>query len=146
MLSWQRKLIYWTVSLLMVSGLIWLAAHWAMPSEQQLATDTAQINAKLAMCMQLKYWSIRVHTFVALVVLIVIGSLIPAHILARWPLKRNIWSGVVNIAAFIVLTLTGYMLWYVSEGGIKQWATWLHWVIGMALPIVLAVHIKLGKT
>ena len=130
----------------MVSGLIWLAAHWAMPSEQQLATDTAQINAKLAMCMQLKYWSIRVHTFVALVVLIVIGSLIPAHILARWPLKRNIWSGVVNIAAFIVLTLTGYMLWYVSEGGIKQWATWLHWVIGMALPIVLAVHIKLGKT
>ena len=146
MLSWQRKLIYWTVSLLTVSGLIWLAAHWAMPSEQQLANDTAQINAKLAMCMQLKYWSIRVHTFVALVVLIVIGSLIPAHILARWPLKRNIWSGVVNIAAFIVLTLTGYMLWYVSEGGIKQWATWLHWVIGMALPIVLAVHIKLGKT
>ena len=146
MLSWQRKLIYWTVSLLVLSGLIWLAAHWAMPSEQLLANDTAEINAKLAVSMQFKYWSIRVHSFVAMIVLIVIGSLIPAHMLARYKRTQNVWSGAVNIAAFIVLTLTGYMLWYVSEGGTKQWATWLHWAIGVALPIVLAVHIKLGKS
>ena len=146
MLSWQKKLIYWSVSLLTLSGILWLLAHWATPSEQLLASDTQQINTKLAMCMQLKYWSIRLHTVVALVTLIVIGSLIPAHILARLRLKQNVWSGSVNIATFIVLTVTGYMLWYVSEGGIKQWATWLHWVLGLTVPIVVTVHVKLGKS
>ena len=146
MLKWQRRLVYGNVFLLTLSGLVWLAAHGSLPSEQLLASDSAEINAKLMLCMQLKYWSIRVHTLVALVALIVIGSLIPAHMWARWRLNRNLWSGGVNVATFTILSLTGYMLWYVSVGGIKQWATWLHWAVGLALPIVLAIHIKLGKS
>ena len=146
MLKWQRRLVYGNVFLLTLSGLVWLAAHGSLPSEQLLASDSAEINAKLMLCMQLKYWSIRVHTLVALVALIVIGSLIPAHMWARWRLNRNLLSGGVNVATFTILSLTGYMLWYVSVGGIKQWATWLHWAVGLALPIVLAIHIKLGKS
>ena len=58
---------------------------------------------------------------------------------------KNRASGSLNLLVFGVLTLTGYALWYASEGGLKQWSVWLHWGLGGVLPLVLIAHIILGR-
>jgi hypothetical protein len=44
-----------------------------------------------------------------------------------------------------VLTITGYGLYYAGGEGLRAWTSWIHLAIGMVLPILLLIHILLGK-
>ena len=134
MLKWQRKSIYACTAVLMMSGIIWLLADWITPP-LELASLIEIERSKV-----LKIWSIRAHSLIALVTLVVIGSLITTHMQVRWARKRNRVSAVLNLALFITLTLTGYLLWYGDEGQVRSVATLAHWVMGLMLPLVLYWH------
>lgn len=44
------------------------------------------------------------------------------------------------LAACALLTLTGYMLYYTGNEAVRDGASYLHTGIGLALPILLALH------
>ena len=135
LLAWQLHAVYWSVGLLVVTGLTWLGVHWFAPA----SSDGIPLPSPT------KLWAMRLHAACALASLVALGSLLPVHIRTAWHRRKNRWSGSVNLLAFGVLLLTGYALWYASEGIFKDWAVWLHWGFGLALPIVLLAHVVLGR-
>jgi hypothetical protein len=124
---WQRMAIYASVTLLVASGVAWLVVVWPIDS------DISQ-NARAAAT-----WFLRLHGISAYATLIVVGAVLPVHLRLAWAKRRNRWSGAVLVAVFALLALTGLWLYYGGEGG-RSVVSLCHWVIGLVLPIWLAIH------
>lgn len=133
---WQRHTVWWACSLLWFSGLVWLALYWLLP---EVGADglPADQSAKL--------WAMRLHAACALATVFVVGSLLPVHMRTAWRVHRNRLSGLANLLVFGVLLLSGYALWYVSEGTLRQGSAWLHWGLGMGALPLLWWHHRLGR-
>ena len=136
---WQLQTVYWSFGLLSASGLLWLALHGLALLATPLSPDDLPLPSPA------KAWALRVHAASAMAALIALGSVLPLHVRTAWHRHTNRASGSLNLLVFGVLTLTGYALWYASEGGLKQWSVWLHWGLGGVLPLVLIAHIILGR-
>jgi hypothetical protein len=71
--------------------------------------------------------------------------LLSGHVRFAWRADRNRANGSIFLSAFAVLTITGYGLYYAGSERLRAWTSWLHLVVGLALPILLLIHIFLGK-
>ena len=71
--------------------------------------------------------------------------LLNAHVSFAWRARRNRANGSVFLSAFAVLTITGYGLYYAGGERLRAWTSWIHLAIGMVLPILLLIHIFLGR-
>lgn len=132
---WQRWLVWGSMGLLTLSGLAWLGLQWAgSPGGDELPSGTSG-----------QLWCIRVHAAAALLALLALGSLLPLHIRTAWRARRNRASGVLNLVTLALLVITGYALWYASEGAFRQGSAWLHWSLGCAVPLALLVHVLSGR-
>ena len=138
---WQRLSIYASTALLTATGLAWLAFHFLAPDAQDTLTST-----QLFPWQSSKQWSMRLHAAAAIASWVAIGSLIPIHMAGAWRRRVNRASAVAMLCVFVLLTLTGYALWYASEGGMRQGSAWLHWVLGCGVPVGLWLHIWLGRS
>jgi hypothetical protein len=49
------------------------------------------------------------------------------------------------LSAFAVLTITGYGLYYAGGERLRAWTSWIDLAVGLALPILLLIHIFLGR-
>jgi hypothetical protein len=78
-------------------------------------------------------------------VLVLIGMLLSGHVRFAWRARRNRANGSVFLSVFAVLTVTGYGLYYAGGEMLRQWTSWIHLVVGLALPILLLIHIFLGR-
>ena len=134
---WQLLGVYFSFGLLAASGMLWLALHGLALLAQTPDADALPSPAKA--------WALRIHAAGALAALVSLGSLLPVHVVSAWQQGRNRYSGAFNLALMAILTLTGYALWYASEGTPKQLSAWLHWALGAAMPVVLIAHIVLGR-
>ena len=77
--------------------------------------------------------------------LIVMGSLTTIHIRIGWRRKKNRVSAAALLAFIGTLMLSGYLLYYASGESLRSWMSVFHWVAGLALPMVLLMHIYLGR-
>ena len=136
---WQLQTVYWSFGVLSASGLLWLVLHGLALFAMPLNPDSLPLPSPA------KAWALRVHAASAMAALIALGSVLPLHVRTAWHRHKNRASGSLNLLVFGVLALTGYALWYASEGGLKQWSAWLHWGLGVVLPLVLIAHIILGR-
>lgn len=134
---WQLLGVYGSFGLLTASGLLWLGLHGA--SWLAAAQDGEGLPSPA------KAWALRIHAASALAALVALGSLLPLHVRSAWHQRKNRFSGALNLAMVASLTLSGYALWYASEGGLKQWSAWLHWGVGLLMPVVLIAHVLLGR-
>src|SRR6516165_12761889 len=48
-------------------------------------------------------------------------------------------------APFGILSVTGYGLYYAGGESLRAWTSWIHLAVGLALPLLLILHIWLGK-
>ena len=128
----QRRLLYGVLALLFLSGVAW--AYWnylvASPGDPEM-------NAKV--------WAMKIHGAAAMAVLVLIGVLLNAHVRFAWRARRNRANGSVFLGAFAVLTITGYGLYYAGGERLRAWTSWVHLAIGLILPILLLIHIFLGR-
>ena len=128
----QRYFLYVVLVLLFLSGVAW--AYWnyliASPGDLEMSA---------------KAWAMKIHGAAAMAILIVIGMLLGAHVKFAWRARRNRANGSVFLGAFAVLAITGYGLYYEGGERLRAWASWIHLAIGLVLPILLLIHIFLGK-
>ncbi len=54
-------------------------------------------------------------------------------------------SGAGLLGVCLWLTLTGYGLYYVGGESRRLWLSRLHWLPGLLWPVVLCVHIWIGR-
>jgi hypothetical protein len=135
---WQVLSIYFCTGLLTVTGLAWLGLFFFF-------TDTFDAPDLMLASMQTKLWMIRLHALGALWACVLVGSLIPLHISKAWHRGLNVRSGMASLVVFGALGLTGYALWYAPVGALRQWSAWVHWVLGLVVPMGLWLHVKLGR-
>jgi len=128
----QRYFLYAVLVLVFFSGVAW--AYWnylvALPSDFEISA---------------KAWAMKIHGAAAMAVLVLVGMLLNEHVRLAWRARRNRANGSVFLGAFAFLTITGYGLYYAGGERLRAWTSWIHLVIGLVLPILLLIHIFLGK-
>src|SRR3954451_21342462 len=125
-----RWCLYLATIVLFATGGVWLIAHYGMRPD---GGDDLPHPAEP--------WILRLHGFAVMVGLFIYGSLLRAHMLKAWTLKRNRITGACVATVLALLTATGYMLYYVGGEPSRPIISIAHWVIGLAIGALLPLHI-----
>lgn len=128
----HRRLLYGVLALLFFSGAAW--AYW-----NDLVSSPGDFE------MGAKAWAMKIHGGAAMAILVLVGMLLTGHVRSAWRARRNRGNGVLFLGAFGLLTVTGYVLYYASGENLRAWTSWIHLAVGLALPVLLVLHIWLGK-
>ena len=132
---WHQGAVYGATAALAVSGIIWLVLHYflAVPGEYG-----PQIHP-------LEPWMLRLHGAAAMAGLIIYGSLLPVHVRRAWSLRRNIVLGIALVSVLLLLTITGYLLYYAGDENTRPVISAAHWILGLGVPGLLIWHIVSGR-
>jgi len=128
----QRYFLYAVLALLFSSGVAWTYWNYLAAWPEDFETSA-------------KAWAMKIHGAAAMAVLLLIGMLLSAHVRFAWRACRNRANGSIFLSAFAVLTITGYGLYYAGSERLRAWTSWIHLAVGLALPILLLIHIVLGR-
>ena len=87
----------------------------------------------------------KTHGAAAMAILVLVGMLLTGHVRFAWRARRNRGNGALFLGTFGILTVTGYGLYYAGGERLRAWTSWIHLALGLALPLLLILHIWLGK-
>jgi cytochrome c biogenesis protein CcdA len=128
-----RFAIYTAFAVLLLTGAGWLVADW------QKDISSAEI------WQQTVAYMLMVHGGAAMVVLLMLGALIPLHVLRAWRSRKNRVSGSLMVTFNTVLIVTAFGLYYLGSEMVRPWMSWIHIAAGVCLALWLPVHIVLGR-
>ncbi len=131
----HRQWIYWAVALLFGSGALWLICHYLLRVEGEFGPAPHPLEA----------WALRVHGGAAMLALVVAGSLLPIHVRRAWHQRRNLLPGFLLGGMLLLLTVTGYALYYFGGEQARAVISVLHWGLGLGAPALLLWHIAAGR-
>jgi hypothetical protein len=80
-----------------------------------------------------------------MVALLLLGALIPLHVMRAWRARRNRVSGSAMATFNAVLIVTAFGLYYLGSETLRPWMSWIHIAAGVSLSLWLPVHIYLGR-
>lgn len=128
------KLRRWTVYAISfatwLTGVLWLIYHYFMTTEGRFGPVTHPLEP---------IW-IRLHAAFSFFAIAILGLLWGVHILRGWHANWRRWSGGTLVAIFIVLTVTGYGLYYALDEQWRNWTSLIHWVVGLAAIAAFFIH------
>jgi hypothetical protein len=127
-----RGSLYAAFVVLTLTGAAWLLADWRKNSGAESWQDIA---ADLLM----------LHGGAAMAALLLLGALGPLHVRRAWRSGRNRMTGPTMVAVNAALILTAFGLYYAGSDALRPWISDLHIAVGLALPVLLAIHVWLGR-
>lgn len=130
-----RGWIHGTIGVLFITGAVW----WALQRWGNVETEFGSTAHPAAP------WVMRVHGAAAMLMLLVLGWLVPVHVLRGWRARRNRRSGAGLVAVLGTLTITGWLLYYAGGEKLRAAASALHVWLGLTLPLIIVAHIWLGR-
>ena len=128
-----RFAIYAAFAVLFLTGAGWLVADW----QKDISSDEIWQQSIAYLLM--------VHGGAAMVTLLLLGALIPVHILRAWRSRRNRVSGSTMAAFNAILIATAFGLYYLGSEALRPWMSWIHIAAGLSLALGLPIHIYLGR-
>jgi hypothetical protein len=131
----HKQAIYALLALLFISGVLWLAIH-------AIATD---VPLEMMAYQAVKLGAMRVHALAGVMTLLALGGVWATHSRMGWRLQINRLSGVIQLVSWMTLALTAYFLGYAPEGALRLASQWLHWGLGLALPLLVLWHVLVAK-
>ena len=131
----HRHWVYWSGAALFVTGAIWLVFRFFLREHGEFGEPPHPSEA----------WWLRLHGASAMLMLIVAGSLLPIHVRVGWHQRKNLLAGIVVVAILLLLTLSGYALYYWGDEEARPVISTLHWIIGLGAPVALIWHIVRGR-
>jgi hypothetical protein len=130
--SWQIRWLVWTGVLLWVSGVAWLGLHFFGRVEGEFGLE---INP-------FEHWMLRLHGFLIIPAYVLLGGLLITHIPLGWRDRKQRPAGIGLLGLVILLSVSGYALYYVGTIGLREFSSWFHWIIGVASPLVFYWHYR----
>jgi thiamine biosynthesis lipoprotein len=128
-----RWAVYGVLAVLVVTGAVWLLADAFKDGD---GGETWQaIAANLLM----------VHGGAAMVALLFLGALFPLHMRRGWRARKNRISGSIMATINALLIVTAFGLYYSGSEVLRAWTGDLHIAVGFALPVLILVHVVLGR-
>lgn len=128
-----RYAIYAAFAVLLLTGAAWLVADW----QKDLSTDE--------IWQQIMAYMLMVHGGTAMALLLLLGALIPVHLMRAWRSRKNRISGSVVVIFNALLILTAFGLYYLGSEALRPWMSWIHIAAGFALGLLFPFHIYLGR-
>ena len=128
--SWQIWLLSLAGGLLWLSGVAWLVLYYFGRSDGDLGPRTNPAEV----------WMLRLHGLVLLPGLLALGGLMVSHIPLGWVQRRQRMLGVLLSSVLAVLIVSGYLLYYLGDEGLRADASVIHWAFGLALPACFFLH------
>jgi cation transport ATPase len=95
--------------------------------------------------MSFKSWALAVHGGAAMIFLVLLGTLLPTHVVRAWRSGRNRLSGVALLVAIGLLVVSGYGLYYFGGDRLRSVTQWTHLGLGILEPILFIMHLILGR-
>lgn len=132
---WHQGAVYGATAALALTGIIWLVLHYFLSVSGEYGP---QIHP-------LEPWMLRLHGAAAMAGLIVYGSLLPVHIRRAWSIRRNIALGIGLVSMMLLLTVTGYLLYYASDENARPVISAAHWILGLGVPALMFWHVVSGR-
>jgi hypothetical protein len=127
--------VYATFGILFLSGAVWWGLHRWFPVAGEFGALPHPWEPGL----------LKIHGAAAMVALIIFGTLVPLHMKRGWGARLNRPNGVMLVAFFLLLTASGYVLYYAGGEQSRSVASLVHTVLGLAFPLVLLWHIARGR-
>ena len=135
-LSYRHKVWLFAITILIYgSGVVWAYLHHFARRMREFGEQPHPAEA----------WSLKLHGAATMAILVILGTLLPTHVRFAWHARRNRPNGIMLISVFAFLILTGYGLYYFGDERLRSWTSWLHLVVGLALPLALVLHIRRGR-
>ena len=128
-----RFAIYAAFAVLLLTGVGWLVADW----QKEISSDEIWQQSVAYMLM--------LHGGTAMVTLLLLGALIPLHMLRGWRSGRNRFSGSAMVSFNAILIATAFGLYYLGSETLRPWMSWIHIAAGFLLMLWFPVHIFLGR-
>jgi hypothetical protein len=125
--------LYAAFSVLFLTGVGWLIADAL--KEAPSGEVWQQVAADLLM----------IHGGATMVTLVLLGALIPTHLQRAWRGRFNRSSGTMMATANGVLIATAFGLYYAGSDTFRLWISDAHIGVGLIFPLLLVVHIWLGR-
>lgn len=131
---WQRRTLYVTGTLLLTTGVLWLAVHYSVGAGADELPHPVEA------------WSMRLHGLAAFAGIFLFGVLSAIHIPRGWKhTSQPRWAGQrktgVTLSVFAaVLTVTGYLLYYFTPETMRPALGWLHASVGVAMGALVFFH------
>jgi hypothetical protein len=125
--------LYAAFTILFVTGTVWLIGNARMDSPN--GEFWQNVSAKMLV----------VHGGMAMLALIMLGTLIPIHIQRAWRGRLNRLTGIAMVTVNTVLVLTAFGLYYAGSDTLRGWISDIHIAFGLAFPVVILVHIVIGR-
>lgn len=132
---WHRRGIYAAGAVLLASGVAWLIAHYFLRPVGQFGETVSPLEP----------WAMKLHGASAMLVLFFLGSLMNTHIRRALKAGRNLVSGWAMIVTLLLLTGTGYGLYYIADDSSRPLWSGVHWSGGLGLGALTVLHIALGR-
>ncbi len=133
MSPWLQRVLYLLVLALVGTGLLGLRSDW------QLANNPALLPPEWSASNRM------LHGIAAYGLLVVAGMVAAVHVLPRWRQQRQLKSGLALALVLVLLALTGLALYYAASERLRELSDWVHLLAGLALPLVLAVHVAQAR-
>lgn len=133
---WQRLALHGTGTVLLASGLAWLALHHTIGGGVDLPHPAEP-------------WLMRLHGLAGFAALFLLGMLAAAHVPAGWRMSARPQrapqraTGVALCTLAALLTATGYALYYFAPESVRPALGWGHAGLGVAMAVVVAWHRQL---
>ncbi len=131
----HRHWVYWSGAALLATGAFWLVYRYFLREQGQFGETPHPIEV----------WWLRLHGAFAMLMLIVAGSLLPIHVRTGWHQHKNRLLGGIVVAILLVLTVSGYALYYFGDEEARPVISTLHWIVGLGAPVALIWHIVSGR-
>jgi hypothetical protein len=128
-----RFAIYAAFGVLFLTGAGWLVADW----QKDISTDEIWQQSVAYLLM--------VHGGAAMVTLLLLGALIPVHVMRAWRSRKNRISGSAMVTFNAVLIVTAFGLYYLGSETLRPWMSWIHIGAGFSLSLLLPLHIFWGR-
>ena len=128
-----RWAVYSAFVLLFVSGAAWLLADQLKDGANGELWPAAGANLLM------------LHGGTAMAALLLLGALFPLHMQRSWRARKNRISGLTMITFNAILIVTAFGLYYLGSEMLRPWISDVHIAVGLALPLLLFVHVILGR-
>jgi hypothetical protein len=113
-----------------LSGVVWLIVHYLVNQQDAFGLQTTPSEI----------WSLKVHGAFAFLALWTGGLIWGVHVVRAWKGGRHRWSGGLLFTGLAVLIATGYLLYYVGDEHARDIISWIHWILGLMLPVAYLMH------
>jgi hypothetical protein len=127
---WQRSLLYLTVSGLAVTGLAWMALHYA-------SGGFAGEDRPYALLHQLMV----LHGILGYATAVAVGMFLGQHVATGWRSGRNLATGLSVAVLFGALMGTALVLYYSGEDALRTLASLSHQMLGLGLIAAVPLHV-----